>query len=211
VEGIYQIGDDIPEGFFPGSYIIKNQNPDEDEVITAAADRTFIGSTDPNYRLSMQNKFTYKNWSLMIFLNSIQGGNNRYMGLNKPETLHFAWDGGIKNEATGLNMFIEHDYWTPANPDAKWKSIARNQPGIDPGIYMDRSFVRLQDVILSYQFDKSLLLQKAGIDNLKVYVSGKNLYTWTNWVGLDPQENIGFRLGQYPVLRNYTFGLNVSF
>lgn len=211
VQGIYQIGEDIPTGYYPGNYKIKNQNPDVDQVITPAADRTFIGNTNPNYRFSIQNNLTYKNWALMILLNSIQGGNNWYMGYNKPETAHWAWDGEVKQEATSLNMFVEHDYWTPSNPNATWRSIDRTQPGVDPAIYMDRSFIRLEDVSLSYQFKNKPFLQKAKIENLKLYLSGKNLYTWTKWKGIDPQAGIGLLPGYFPVLSNYTFGLNISF
>jgi TonB-linked SusC/RagA family outer membrane protein len=202
ITGIYQLGDPaIPAGKRPGQYII--QDVDESGTITADADRMIIGYKDPSYRFSLSNTFKYRNFSLFVFVNSIQGGKNYYMAQNDPGT---AW--GYQDATTNSNS-VAWDYWTPANPNAKYAQLYYGTP-VANAKYQQRSFIRLQDVSLSYQFKKSLL-SKIGINNLKLYVSGKNLYTWTNWEGWDPETGQGWTGGGFPVLKAFTFGLDLSF
>lgn len=200
--GIYQLGDpNIPAGQRPGQYIIEDM--DESGTITADYDRKIIGYKDPSYRFSIGNTFKYKNFSLFVFVNSIQGGKNRYMAQNEPGA---SW--GYQDAMTNGNS-VAWDYWTPANPNARYAQLFYNTP-VASALHQQRSFVRLQDVSLSYQFSKKVL-KKIGLQNLKLYVSGKNLYTWTKWEGWDPETGEGFTRGGSPVLKAFTFGLDLSF
>jgi hypothetical protein len=54
-------------------------------------------------------------------------------------------------------------------------------------------------------------LQKLDIQNLKVFISGKNLLTITDWQGWDPEAGTGFDADALPVMRNYSLGVNVEF
>jgi hypothetical protein len=63
---------------------------------------------------------------------------------------------------------------------------------------------------LSYSFNRKIL-EKLKLSNLKLYVSGKNLYTWTKWKGWDPEAGYGLTVGGTPITANYTIGLNLSF
>ncbi len=204
VDGKYQIGDDIPSGYYPGNYILKDL--DDKEGITAAGDRDFIGNSDPAYRFSLLNEFKYKDWSLSVFLNSIQGGKDHYLGNNSAKKAEFGWQ--YYTMAT-FNTVEEFDYWTPSNPNGEYSGLRYGDP-IDPNIYRDRSFVRLQDVNLSYNIP-SHVLAKYSIDNLRLFISGKNLYTWTKWKGTDPETGAGFQTGAYPVMRSYSIGVNLTF
>ncbi|MDD3319845.1 MAG: TonB-dependent receptor [Paludibacter sp.] len=200
ITGIYQLGDpNIPAGYKPGQYIVTDLN--EDGLITTA-DRSIIGYKDPNYRFSLANTFKYKNFSLFVFINSVQGGKNYYMALNDPSS----WGGST---ATTNSNAVAWDYWTPANPNAKYQQLFYPTPVANSRI-QDRSFIRLQNVSLSYQFDNKIL-KKIGIQNLKLYVSGQNLYTLTNWEGWDPETGQGWGANGSPVLRSFTAGLDVSF
>jgi outer membrane receptor protein involved in Fe transport len=71
----------------------------------------------------------------------------------------------------------------------------------------DRSFVRLQDLTISYAFDE--ITQRIGIVDLRVYFGGKNLCTWTKWTGYDPENSS--TIGTFPMLRTYTFGIDFKF
>ncbi len=206
VDGLYQIGDNIPAGYNPGSYrIVDSSGPDggPDGIITAD-DRSILGYEEPAYRVSLQNEFKYKNWSLMVFFNSIQGGKNRYLGNNSPHKVGNFDDGGAT-----WNMPVEWDYWSPRNPDAEYPALLYIA-SVEPNVYKNRSFVRLQNVSLSYSLGKGLL-NKMKIDNAKVFISGKNLYTWTKWKGWDPEAGYGLAVGGRPLTTTYTIGLNVSF
>jgi len=96
----------------------------------------------------------------------------------------------------------------PENPNAKYRRTDV-RPSYE-GLHWDqRNFVRLQDVTLSFSFKKDII-RKLSISNLKLYVSGKNLLTFTKWEGVDPELGLGI-LPAIPIMSNYTFGLNLEF
>src|SRR5574344_30557 len=82
----------------------------------------------------------------------------------------------------------------------------------------DGSYIRLQNVSLSYTLPKSLV-RKIKLENLKVYMNLQNVFTWTKYNGFDPEVGsmygdalmTGLDYGRYPSPRIYTFGLNISF
>lgn len=199
IEGVWQEEDlfegRIPEGYYPGQFKMKDLNGDGE--ITADADRKILGSTDPNYRFSIGNEFNYKNFSLHIFINSIQGRGGYYIGSNSGALI-----AGGTDQAYRLNRTAIRDYWRPNNP-------VNNAPGmyydskITPSVYQDKSFIRLQDVTLSYSFSQESLA-KLGLTNLRIYASGKNLYTWTKWSGWDPDV-------QNPLMRSVIGGVKLGF
>lgn len=75
----------------------------------------------------------------------------------------------------------------------------------------DASYLRLRNVVLAYAIPKSILDKTRFIKGVKVFVQGQNLYTWTSWRGLDPENNDVYGRFQYPNTRTYTAGLNVNF
>src|SRR5690606_478586 len=79
--GIIQLGDDLPSGFFVGTHRIVDQNGDD---FLDANDRVIRGKEEPAYNFGVLNELSYKNLSLRIFINSIQGGKDGYLGLNMP-------------------------------------------------------------------------------------------------------------------------------
>lgn len=202
IDGIWQLNDEIPTGFNPGTYKIRDQNGDGS--ITAADDRVILGRTEPAYRFGIQNTLRYCGFTLKAFINSIQGGKNGYLGSNHP--------GGGANttgNAQSANWFTFLDYWSPRNPDGKYP-LPWAGASILPARYFSRSFVRLQDISLSYQL-KDAIAKKIGLGQLKIYVSGKNLITLTKWDGWDPETGQGISAEAFPVLKAYTLGLDFSF
>ena len=205
VIGMWQVDDYnagiIPNGFMYGTY--KVEDIDNDGSITTAKDRKILGYSDPSYRFSIQNSFRYKDFELKVFINSIQGGKNYYLA-NSGESIP------EPDTAYQTNMY-SFDYWTPENPDAKYRQLGYFSPalGIPFHPYTQRSFVRLQDVTLSYRVPATLL-KKVNVNNCKVFASGKNLCTWTKWDGMDPELGIGIQ-GGYPLLRSYSIGVNFDF
>lgn len=212
IDGIYQVGDDIPEGYHPGNYRIVDINNDGkiDEN-----DRSIIGRADPAARMGMLNTFKYKGLSLSFFLNAIVGGSKSYMGYNK--------FGELVNDNTLRHNRLKEQadlFWTPSNPDGIYALYNAN-PAINPGRYENRSFLRLQDVTLSYDLPKSWM-EKIHIDNINIYMSCKNLLTFTGWHGWDPEPNTtyqdvngqnrqtGSRYDNSPVMKSVTFGININ-
>ena len=203
--GMWQLADEengqIPNGFLPGTYKIEDINGDQSYT---PDDRQILGYRDPSYRFSISTKVSYKNFGLYVFINSIQGGKNYYFADGSPYT-----DGSqYKIDQLSYSNVPGWDYWMPENPDAKYRRLDTPSQ-FHPSPYDQRNFVRLQDIALSYNFDKELL-DKFGVGNLKLYVSGKNLLTWAKWEGWDPETGVGVVAG-LPVMASYTFGLNLEF
>ncbi|MBL7744529.1 MAG: SusC/RagA family TonB-linked outer membrane protein [Chitinophagaceae bacterium] len=212
---IYQLGETPLPGFFVGSRSVVDV--DKSGTITAA-DRVFIGSKLPAYSMSLYNSVSYKGITFSFMLNSVQGGKNGYLENNARQ--YFRDDNGIRNnELRGV------EFWTPANPDAKYPRITGGtRPLIDnPPLYESRSFVRLQDASISYTLPKNIL-DKIKAQAINIYVSGKNLITWTKWEGWDPEalvpifangvttdEPNGMRTDGRPVLRAITIGAHITF
>ena len=171
---------------YPGHLKIVDLNGDN--VLDANNDRTIIGYKTPNYRFGISNNLSYKNFKLFIFINSIMGGNGYYMADNARAVLstitYPGGDAGIQY-AYRNNLVATRQYWTPDNGVTRTPSLYF-LPRVLMGIYQDRSFVRLQDITFSYSLGKKML-GTLGLDGLQVYVSGKNLYTWTTWEGWDPE------------------------
>ena len=104
------------------------------------------------------------------------------------------------------------DFWLPENPDARYQRLGvQLSSGVSSVRYIDRSFVRLQDVSLSYNLGEEALEKLLKINGLRLFVTGKNLYTWTKWPGWDPETGVGITATGRPVMRHYTFGIDVKF
>ncbi|MDR2470032.1 MAG: TonB-dependent receptor [Tannerella sp.] len=206
--GLWQLADYhagiIPNGFTYGSYKVSDINGDG--KYTAADDRKILGYSDPSYRFSIENVLRYKAFELKLFVNSIQGGKDYYYG--QPE------DGVIPDNVYKQNRPY-WDYWTPENPNARFRQIGYYESALFQNnaayrAYVQRSFIRLQNVTLSYRLP-SALLKKVGIHNCKVSVNGNNLATLTDWDGWDPETGTGLGIGTYPLLRSYSMGINFDF
>lgn len=204
--GMWQMSDfkagSIPPGFTYGTY--KVEDLDKSGTYTAAADRKILGYTDPSYRFSINNSFTYKGVELKFFVNSVQGGKDFYYGqpgttLANPDNIY------------GSNLF-KFDYWTPENPNARYRQIGYYTVALGETFspYVQRSFVRLQDLTLSYTIPQSLL-QKVKITRAKVFLNGTNLLTYSDWDGWDPETGTGLDAGAYPLLKTYSVGINLEF
>jgi len=195
--------DQVLEGWYPGQFKYVDQNHDGE--IESTHDRKVIGYRSPSYRFSISNTFTYKNFTLSVFINSIQGGDKYYMADNA-EMINPLYYMQHRMNNSAINA-----YWRPDAPTTNTTAIYNN-PVVQSGIYQSRSFVRLQDVSLAYQFNQGLL-DKLKLQSCQVYISSKNPYVWTKWQGWDPE--IGWDpdsdITDTPMMRNIIMGLRLSF
>ncbi len=79
IDGIWQVGDDIPEGYHPGNYRIVDINNDG---VIDEKDRSVIGKADPSCRMGLLNTLKYKGFTLSFFLNAVLGGSKSFLGKN---------------------------------------------------------------------------------------------------------------------------------
>jgi TonB-linked SusC/RagA family outer membrane protein len=207
IDGIWQLDDNIPAGYRPGNYKIRDVDVSEDGTYSITADdRVILGSGDPAYRFGMLNKLRYKCFTLSFFINSVQGGENGYLqahdinysAVSRAEANHRRWN---------MPAELAANYWSPSNPDATF-SLATGIGATNPLLYQSRSFIRLQDVNLSCNLPHKWL-NPIGVENLDVFINGKNLITITDYMGWDPEA--GQHYNGRPVLKSFTLGLNITF
>lgn len=81
----------------------------------------------------------------------------------------------------------------------------------DSRLLEDASFLRLKNLMISYSLPSDLLKKTGFIRGLRIYAQGQNLLTFTNFSGLDPEGTTNIYAAQYPMSRQYTFGLDLMF
>jgi TonB-linked SusC/RagA family outer membrane protein len=200
--GVWQVGEDaasVDAGARPGD--LKFEDINGDGRITPDGDRVVLGQTAPKWTGGFTNTLTYKNWSMNIFIQTVQGITRNNADLT------------YADETGRRNTPIDVGYWTAENQSQTRPSLAfRNPRGY--GYASDASYTRLKDVTLSYRFNEATL-ERLGLGSLNVFASGRNLYTFTNWIGWDPeavqsQRGSGDWSNNYPLTRSYVLGLNVT-
>jgi TonB-linked SusC/RagA family outer membrane protein len=181
---------------------ISGPDGEPDGVITADYDRKILGYSSANYKISLSNTVQYKNFSLYVMLTGIFGGgkDNYFLTANK---YHNSFQSEYQyNE-------IDHDWWTSENKSEKYlraNAYSTRYLGLQ-----SRTFVKVQDINLSYRLPKGML-SGIGVKSLQVYSSVKNAYTFTNWFGGgDPEKGITPQSGTNPVPTTFLMGLKVSF
>ncbi len=182
------------------------------------ADRTIIGDPNPDLLYSLNGTFSYKNFDLNLFFNGVYG-NDIY---NEVDNIINSFD------ARGFNVkrdFYE-ERWHGAGtsnsmPRATYQDPNNNRRSSDRYVESG-SYLRLKNVVLGYTLPGSLM-QRVGVTRARVYVSAQNLFTITDYGGMDPElytnENLanygdlgrGIDMGTYPQSRIYTFGLQLGF
>lgn len=172
--GIWQEGEDskIDPGAKAG--YIKFKDLDNSGKIDAA-DRSYLGTQLPKYIAGLTNTFTYKNFSLNVFLQDVHGSLRANNILDN------------RDQAGIINLPASIPYWTSENKINTNPALFYTNPK-GYKYAQDASFIRVKDVTLSYNFNKQAL-QRYNISNLQVYVSGRNLATITKWQGYDPETS----------------------
>jgi TonB-linked SusC/RagA family outer membrane protein len=197
--GIFQQGDDIAHSAQPTAQpgYIKIFDANGDGQITPA-DRVFIGNPNPSYTAGLTNSVRFKRFTLSAFVRSVQGvtRSNTLLSSNLTQA-------GVRRNT------IVRQFWTPEDPINTYPSNvdqdASNQLSVQ--FYQDASFIRLQDLSLSYEMPVSWL-GRLNAESLRLYVDGRNLWTHTAWTGLDPELNSQTAIPQTRVIIG---GIDVRF
>ncbi|MEG0889917.1 MAG: SusC/RagA family TonB-linked outer membrane protein, partial [Bacteroides sp.] len=180
-------------------------NPGADDLITK-------GQAEPTWTFGWNNTFTWKNWTLNLFINAALGqdrlnvsryamssmtGEYRFISLS--DAYYEGWD-KVENKTDAV-------YASHKNSD--------NRNYADSDFWLeDASFVKLKNISLSYNIPKRI----TKIADIQVSVSAQNLLTLTKYTGMDPEvyseTAYGFNgvdMGSYPVPRTFTFGMKLNF
>ena len=220
-------GSSISEsGTWIGDYIFADINGDG---VINNQDCTFIGDPQPDFTYGIGNTFSWKGFDLSIFFNGSYG--NDILNLTGRELSDVRVSSNLLKECAGYAKIGVID---PNLPDDDFRNLYVSNPGsrlprlsasttnannrVSDRYVEDGSYIRLQNISLSYTLPKSLVT-KLKLQNVKVYMNLQNVYTWTNYSGYDPEVGAmygdalmtGVDYGRYPSPRIYTFGLNISF
>lgn len=175
--------------------------------IVDAFDRTFLGNAFPRYEYSVNLNIGYGNFDLNIFGQGVGMRNNYLSGTG---AVPFA-------SADFAASLLDHhkDYWRPDNQNATFPRLLPAGVGGNNYLLSDwwirsAAFFRIKNINLGYSLPQAAL-QKLKIANLRVFVSGQNLFTFTPaWRGFDPEIN-NANAEFYPLMRTFTAGVNVTF
>jgi TonB-linked SusC/RagA family outer membrane protein len=210
--GVWQTGEDASKqdpGAKPGD--LKFADLDGDGKITAN-DKTVLGQSTPKWTGGITNTFKYKQITLSVFFQTLQGM------LRNDADYNYADEAGRRNTPAAIG------YWTPTNGSNQFQALSyTNTRGY--GYPHNASYTRLKDITLSYVLSQNIL-DKLHISGLTVYASGRNLYTFTKWIGWDPEQtyytrgsgnssanqtsNVADFTNNYPQTRTIIFGANIS-
>lgn len=168
-------------------------------------DRTYIGNPNPDFIFSLNNRFSYGGFDLNIFLQGVVG--NDIYNANR------IWNEGM---AVAYNQTTETlNRWTSAGSETAVPRAVFNDPNKNTRpsnrFIEDGSYLRIKNVILGYTLPESVM-GRIGIASARIYVSGANLWTLSNYKGFDPEVGVnGIDLSTYPVTRTISIGANIGF
>lgn len=179
------------------------------------ADKTIIGDALPDFTYGLNFSATYRNWDFNVFFTGVQGRDLINTNIYDLEGMPRLFNAGV-----GVL-----DRWTPTNP-SNTVPRAGNGGGADSGApqntaistrYLeDGSFMRLKNLSIGYTLPNNLFGQDY-FKNCRIYVSGQNVFTITDYSGLDPEIansnpfDSGIDRGAFPQPRTYLVGLKVTF
>ena len=225
VAGIYQSQDQISklneqamakgfdfyqDGAAVGDYMFADTNGDG---YISEADRTAIANPEPKVFGGWSNTLSYKNFTLSMLFQYQLGGDAYYSTMQESAS-----------GALGMSILREmySNTWTPDCTDAKYAKLMwmpsayTNTQANDRYVYSN-SYFRLRNITLSYTFEPAWL-ERLHVSGASVFFTATNLFTITDWPGLDPDmaaTNAFTKTTEtkdvYPMSRSFSFGLKLQF
>ena len=178
-----------------------------------SADRTVIGNYLPDFTYGMNNRFEYRDFEFSFLLQGVEGNEvlnltRRHMGNGEANYNSYSeWNNRWRSEAQPGNGSIPRANRQTGNSNNR------------PSSYQveDASYLRLRNVTLAYNFPQNSLGGK--VEDLRLYLSGTNLFTKTDYLGFNPEVNNqdentnvqGEDYGAYPLSSVITIGINAKF
>ena len=225
VAGIYQSQDQISklneqamakgfdfyqDGAAVGDYMFADTNGDG---YISEADRTAIANPEPKVFGGWSNTLSYKNFTLSMLFQYQLGGDAYYSTMQESAS-----------GALGMSILREMygNTWTPERTDVKYAKLMwmpsayTNTQANDRYVYSN-SYFRLRNITLSYTFEPAWL-ERLHVSGASVFFTATNLFTITDWPGLDPDmaaTNAFTKTTEtkdvYPMSRSFSFGLKLQF
>ena len=214
-------------GTWLGDYCFADLNGDG---VIDNNDQTFIGNPEPKFTFGFGNSLSWKGWDFSFQFTGSYG--NKVLNYNRRQ---LEITGSTSNLLTSVLNYARVEKIDPNGPDDYrnyWvtnassttmprlytESYSNGNNRVSDAFVEDGSYIRLQNVSLSYTFPKKWI-EHLYLSNVKLYMNIQNLFTITKYDGYDPEVGSlygdalknGIDYNRYPSPRIYTFGINVSF
>lgn len=192
-----------------GDYLLKDL--DGNGIFDATYDKTVIANPEPAIFGGWQNTFSYKNWSLSMLMQFSQGGTAVYNDLLMEVTQPYAGK-SVSRELYG-------NFWTPENTDARYArmgdGIYNYNSTLNDRYVFSTSYLRMKNITLAYELPRSVA-QRLHLGSASVYAVATNLFTVTDWPGIDPESagtgtTAGTNYDSYPLSKTFSVGVKLSF
>ena len=169
------------------------------------SDRRHLGSGIPTYNYGLTLNAGWKGLDFLVFLTGA-GGNqilNALCNVDYP---------------TNRLTFLTKDRWTADNPNGTMpaaKAPNYTQFLVSSGVVFDADYLKIKQIQLGYNLPKNLL-RKVLIDQMRIYASLDDWFTFTKYPGFDPEiigqgYSMGVDKGNYPTSKKMVFGVNLTF
>jgi len=213
-DGIFQskaeldAGPKSPTNWVGGRRYVDISGPDgvPDGIVNATYDRAVIGDPNPDFFGGMANTFYYSGLELNVFLQYSYG--NDIFNYNAIE---------LELPTGGQNVYKDLvNRWSPSNPTGKYSIATTNRSAVFSSAYIeDGSYLKVKTLTLAYLFPN---LNLRNISNLRLYITGQNLLTFTKYRGYDPEVSyrgatnleLGEDYGGYPQARTFMVGVSLN-
>ncbi|KAA5535602.1 SusC/RagA family TonB-linked outer membrane protein [Paenimyroides baculatum] len=175
-----------------GAYTFRDVNGDG--VWNAADDKKRIVDLTPRYSAGIGSEASYRNWSLDLLFHAVkQQGANAALGFGMPGTFTNQPADALSVSAQQPSAGYNNDF------NAAYSRYAQSQQA-----FTDASFIRLKNVTLAYSIPRVFASKLSG----RIYISGQNVFTWTNYKGLDPESQ---GITSLPPLRVWSAGFILNY
>ena len=205
-----------PVYYFRG-YRCEGINPEDGEPIFADLDnngiineddKTYIGDAIPDFTYGLTLTAAWKGLDLTIF-GSGSYGNDVFSCINRPDHA----------SANKLSEVFYKDRWTPEHTNAtapRANALSLDKYTVSDAMVFDGSYFKIKQIQLGYSLPKQWI-NKVFINNLRLYVSLEDFFTFTSYPGFDPEASanatsgMGIEMGTYPSAKKVMLGFNVEF
>lgn len=183
-------------------------------TVDDSGDMKVIGNTTPRFNYGLTLDLSWNNFDFSVFFQGV-GKRDYWLG----GAYFWGASGGMWQSAG----FKEHwDFWRPegdplgANLDAYYPRASFNgtkNQKVQSGYLQNAAYLRMKNIQVGYSLPKNIIA-KAGMSNVRVYVSGDNLWTVSSITGVFDPETLGGDWGEgklYPLCKTISVGLNVNF
>ncbi|MEI7896029.1 MAG: TonB-dependent receptor [bacterium] len=169
-----------------------------------ANDRTFIGDPTPTWSYGITINAAYKGFDIMIFGQGV-AGNDVFNGLRRLDIPTANWTSDAMGRWTGTGTSTDYPRLVLGDPNGNFSK---------PSTFFltNGSYFRFKTIQLGYSLPKPVV-EKLGLQLIRIYVSANNLFTITKYNGYDPEiggSSYGIDRGVYPQAKSFMIGLAVT-